>query len=109
MIEAGPELIPLLQGLVTSILPGLDEQDENLQKMVMRFLNNIKAAVGQKFLVDCVWLAILKSPKVRISGIKYLNKEMKNRVALEAGENSSENYEKFYLKSKQIMEHALQK
>lgn len=99
LLDGGPELIPMLPGLITSLLPGLDEQDESLQKMVIRTFQGLTSSVGQKFFIGHIWLSILKNPKVRGAGIKYLSREMKARLQLQQGEGDNEAYQKYHQKA----------
>ena len=91
-LQMGVELIPMLPGLVTSLLPGLEEQDESLQRKVLKVLDGIKQSVGQSFIIGAVWIAVLKTPKVRMAALKYLNKELKKSAQLQ--ENGMEAHQK---------------
>jgi len=55
-LPLGIELYPCVTGLVNSILPGLDEQLEDLQKKVTEILDKMCELVGKKYLVGAVWL-----------------------------------------------------
>jgi len=50
------ELIPCIPGLVMSLLPGLDEQNEELQKSVHEALRKAGECVGTKYLIGAVWM-----------------------------------------------------
>ena len=52
------ELIPCIPGLVMSLLPGLDEQNEELQKSVLEALKKAEECVGPKYLLGAVWMVI---------------------------------------------------
>jgi hypothetical protein len=54
-------MVPMLTGLVTSLLPGFEEQDENLQKSISKLFDGLKQSVGQRFLIGSVWIAMLKN------------------------------------------------
>lgn len=45
-----------MPGLVISILPGLEEQNELLQKRVFSILDNAGEAVGRKYLLGAIWM-----------------------------------------------------
>jgi len=45
-----------MPGLVISILPGLDEQNEQLQKRVYSILDKAGEAVGRKYLLGAIWM-----------------------------------------------------
>ena len=54
----GIELIPCMPGLVMSILPGLDEQNEALQKSVLEALRVAGECVGTKYLLGAIWMVL---------------------------------------------------
>lgn len=70
----GVEMIPMLTGLITALLPGFEEQDEVIQRKVSQMFDEIKNNVGTRFFIGSIWLSILRNPKVRQPGIKYLTK-----------------------------------
>lgn len=76
----GVEILPMIVGLVTSILPGLEEQDEMLQKRIFKIFKEMRKCVGEKFFVSSIWIAMLRTPKVRPPAIKLLMKEAKNKT-----------------------------
>jgi hypothetical protein len=57
-LPLGNQLIPCLPALVTAILPGLDEQDEKVQKSVEHLLCGLCDAVGTKFFFSAMWISI---------------------------------------------------
>lgn len=71
-IKLGPELIPAIVGMTVSIIPGLSENSEEMQKRVYAVLDGLAAEVGRRFLYSAVWMAILRVPKVRLPCFKYL-------------------------------------
>ena len=75
------EILPMIVGLVTSILPGLEEKDENIQKKIMDIMAKLQVCVGEKFLTGALWIAILRTPKVRATAIHYLIKIGKKKIA----------------------------
>lgn len=83
------EILPMIVGLVTSILPGLEEKDEVIQKKIFDILNKLQSCVGEKFLIGAVWIAILRTPKVRTTAIQYLMKVGKKKLATREIENGS--------------------
>lgn len=68
------EILPMIVGLVTSILPGLEEKDEGIQKKIVEILGKLQNCVGERFLVGALWIAILRTPKVRAMAIQYLTR-----------------------------------
>jgi hypothetical protein len=74
------EILPMIVGLVTSILPGLEEKDEGIQKKIFDILNRLQSCIGEKFLIGAIWIAILRTPKVRAMAIQYLMKVGKKKI-----------------------------
>lgn len=71
----GNDLVTLLPGLMTAILPALDEQDNTLQKLIFDFLSDLNKVVGDTFYISTLWLILLKNSKNRLSCFKILNKK----------------------------------
>jgi len=49
--------------LVVSILPGVDEQNEALQKNVYETLDLLSDTVGKRFFIGAVWMVTFKMQK----------------------------------------------
>ena len=77
------EILPMIVGLVTSILPGLEEKDETIQKKIVELLGKLQICVGERFLVGALWIAILRTPKVRATAIQYLMRIGKKKAKRE--------------------------
>jgi hypothetical protein len=75
------EILPMIVGLVTSILPGLEEKDELIQKKIYDIFSRLQSCIGERFLTGAVWIAILRTPKVRMTAIQYLMKIAKKKQA----------------------------
>ncbi len=56
----GIELIPSVSGIVTAILPGMDENNEELRNLVSGTLDSIADKAGKKYLYGAIWLCILR-------------------------------------------------
>lgn len=69
------QMVPMLSGLLSCLLPGLEEQDETLQRYIMELLNDINLTVGDKFYLSTVWFVLLKNSKNRLACFKILNKK----------------------------------
>ena len=81
----------MIVGLVTSILPGLEEKDEAIQKKIIEILGKLQICVGERFLIGALWIAILRTPKVRVMAIQYLMRIGKKRhLPSKEGLDSSE-------------------
>ncbi len=77
------EIIPLLSGLLTSLLPGLEEQDEQLQTKIMELLREINEIVGDKFFISNIWFIMLKNSKNRLSAFKVLNQKFGSKNVIQ--------------------------
>lgn len=75
------EILPMLVGLVTSILPGLEEKDEAIQKKIFEILSRLQQCTGEKFLIGAIWIAILRTPKVRAMAIQFLTRHAKKKAS----------------------------
>ena len=63
-LPLGRNLIPCIPGLVISILPGLEEQNELLQKRVYHILDKAGEAVGRKYLLGAIWMVLTINPTI---------------------------------------------
>lgn len=75
------QIIPMLTGFISCLLPGLDEQDETLQKQIFELLNDINLIVGDKFFLSSVWFVLLKNSKNRLACFKILNKKFGESIS----------------------------
>ncbi|EGR29985.1 n-terminal domain protein [Ichthyophthirius multifiliis] len=73
-IPLGKDLIPCAPGLVLSILPGLDENNQELLKEIHEIYTCIMVVCGRKYFIGSFWMAIMRSDRGKGSGIKYLSK-----------------------------------
>ena len=66
-----------LQGVVISLLPGLD-QDSNIEveNKTCTLLDELALKGGQHELFYCVWHALLTTPRVRLGALNYLFKRI---------------------------------
>lgn len=87
----GIQIIPMLTGFLTCLLPGLDEQDEALQKSIFEMLNDVNSIVGDKFYISAIWFILLKNSKNRLACFKILSKKFDPKIAKKKFENY--NYE----------------
>lgn len=92
-LSLGKELIPCLPGLVVSVLPGLDEQNEEVQKGVLFILDELLSQTGSpKEFIGCLWMALMRVPSVRTASIKYLTRRQKMKLlAMSSPNNQRDN------------------
>ncbi|KAL4450958.1 hypothetical protein ABPG74_021280 [Tetrahymena malaccensis] len=96
--ELQVQLIPCLPGLIACVLPGLEDNDESVQRQTIRLLDTIQEGVGQKYFFAALWMNILRVPRIRIGGFKYLNKKTKPFKQTEAEQTDYE-FQNFEQKS----------
>ncbi|EAR92823.2 dopey, amine-terminal domain protein (macronuclear) [Tetrahymena thermophila SB210] len=82
--ELQVQLIPCLPGLIACVLPGLEDNDESVQRQTIKLLDTVQEGVGQKYFFAALWMTILRIPRIRIGGFKYLNKKTKPFKQIEA-------------------------
>lgn len=70
----GPQLIPSLGGLISSIVVGMEDTQEEMMKRVMASLDMLCDCVGVKPFYGAIWMSIVRSSKTRIGAFKYLMK-----------------------------------
>ena len=60
------QLIPCIPGLVVSILPGLDEQNEELQKKVFASLDQACESAGKRHFIGALWMVWFIHLEIRV-------------------------------------------
>ena len=70
------ELELCLPGLLVSILPCLDENNEQITKNVIEVFNDISSKIDNKIFYGILWSIILRNPKLRSSGMEYMKKSI---------------------------------
>ena len=70
------ELELCLPGLLVSILPCLDENNEQITKNVIEVFNDISSKIDEKIFYGILWSIILRNPKLRSSGMEYMKKSI---------------------------------
>ena len=66
------ELILCLPGLLASIIPGLDDNNEKINNMIYETLDSIKLRIKEHTFFGVYWTLILRNKHIRASGMKYL-------------------------------------
>lgn len=75
---------------MNALLTGLNETNEELAKRIYAFCDKVSNSYGRMWVDGAVWINILKSPKVRMSGFKYFMKTFKDRDKQKRKESNSE-------------------
>lgn len=95
----GEQLMPCLNGLILCILPGFEEQDDNLHKILFQFLKQLLYIVGDVYFYSNLWKILLNSNKNRLQVLKVLDKFLNQQDSIakieciEAAMEQKENWE----------------
>ncbi|XP_053143077.1 protein dopey-1 isoform X2 [Hemicordylus capensis] len=81
-LPMGKTLKPGLQGLLTGILPGLEEGSEYYER-TNTLLEKVAAAVDQSAFYSALWGSLLTSPAVRLPGITYVLSHLNRKLSME--------------------------
>ncbi|XP_023596146.1 protein dopey-1 isoform X3 [Trichechus manatus latirostris] len=81
-LPLGKTLKPGLQGLLTGILPGLEEGSEYYER-TNTLLEKVAAAVDQSAFYSALWGSLLTSPTVRLPGITYVLSHLNRKLSME--------------------------
>ena len=67
------ELELCLTGLLVSILPGLEEQNELITKHIKEIFGSLRERLSDYVFYGCLWSIIIRNQKLRLMGMKYIN------------------------------------
>uniref|UniRef100_A0A673VWI8 DOP1 leucine zipper like protein A n=1 Tax=Salmo trutta TaxID=8032 RepID=A0A673VWI8_SALTR len=81
-LPLGKTLKPGLQGLLTGVLPGLEEGSEYYDRTNM-LLEKVAAAVEQSAFYSALWGSILTSPAVRLPGVTFVLLHLNRKLSME--------------------------
>ena len=70
------ELLLSLSAFVLCIIPALDEQNDDHVMKVHQILNRTEKIVGTSKLFGEIWKTMLRSPRSRLTAIKYLDQKI---------------------------------
>ncbi|EGR29100.1 n-terminal domain protein [Ichthyophthirius multifiliis] len=73
------ELTPCASGLIVSILPGMIENSEPLQRKTQQIFEQLQEIIGKKYVYGILWMSILRIPSVRIAAYTCLTKLFKKQ------------------------------
>ena len=74
-MDLGKELIPMLPGLLKSLLSVYSSTiNTQLIQLIEVSLSKLLISVGRRFVVGCTWSLILKYKDCKQAGIKFLSK-----------------------------------
>ncbi|XP_041842949.1 protein dopey-1 isoform X2 [Melanotaenia boesemani] len=81
-LPLGKTLKPGLQGLLTGVLPGLEEGSEYYDR-TNTLLEKVAAAVEQSAFYCALWGSILTSPAVRLPGVSFVLLHLNRKLSME--------------------------
>ncbi|KAK1171168.1 protein dopey-1-like isoform X2 [Acipenser oxyrinchus oxyrinchus] len=81
-LPLGKTLKPGLQGLLTGVLPGLEEGSEYYDR-TNALLEKVAAAVEQSAFYSALWGSILTSPAVRLPGVTFVLFHLNRKLSME--------------------------
>lgn len=81
-LPLGKTLKPGLQGLLTGVLPGLEEGSEYYDR-TNTLLEKVAAAVEQPAFYSALWGSILTSPAVRLPGVTFVLLHLNRKLTME--------------------------
>ncbi|XP_068179023.1 protein dopey-1 isoform X2 [Antennarius striatus] len=81
-LHLGKTLKPGLQGLLTGVLPGLEEGSEYYDR-TNTLLEKVAAAVEQSAFYSALWGSILTSPAVRLPGVTFVLLHLNRKLSME--------------------------
>ena len=67
------ELELCLTGLLVSILPGLEEQNELITKYIKEIFGALRERLSDYVFYGCLWSIIIRNQKLKLMGMKYIN------------------------------------
>ena len=65
-----------LSGMLASILPALEEQNEQMQKSIREVFQNAREKCGDTYFFGTLWSIIFRNQKLRIDCMKYINESI---------------------------------
>ncbi|XP_055020384.1 protein dopey-1-like, partial [Boleophthalmus pectinirostris] len=81
-LPLGKTLKPGLQGLLTGVLPGLEEGSEYYDR-TNALLEKVAGAVEQSAFYSALWGSILTSPAVRLPGVSFVLLHLNRKLSME--------------------------
>ena len=79
-----------LSGMLASILPALEEQNEEMQKMIREIFLTARVKCGDEFFFGTLWSIVFRNKKLRIDCIRYINEIIPPYAEIIQDENSED-------------------
>jgi len=62
----------MLPGLLSSILPGLEEKNEEQERILKDIFKSIRIKIEDSYFYGLLWTVVLRTTRLRASGLLYL-------------------------------------
>ena len=80
LLKFEKELLISLSAFLLGILPGLDDNNEELVSKIHEILKTTEQIVGTSKFYGEIWKTMLRSPRTRLSAIKYLDAKVPKNI-----------------------------
>lgn len=82
----GKQLVPSIGGLISSIIVGMEDTNEEMMKRVMASLDHACEIIGITPFYGLLWVSILRSSRCRLGTYKYLMKRWNKSISVDGEE-----------------------
>jgi len=89
----------MLPGLLSSMLPGLEEQSKEQEVTIKDLFKLIRLKIGDPYFFGAVWSIVLRTIRLRSAGLLYLKysiPQYNTFFSLFNNENSEDNIAKYF-------------
>ncbi len=76
LLKFEEELHLCLPGFLSSLLPGIDDQNEAMSRKVERVLKETETIVGTRYFYGTIWQSLMNSARVRMGALKFIEKNI---------------------------------
>jgi hypothetical protein len=76
------ELHMCLSGFIVCMLPAFEDQNSQILKRVERIFKRTEEIVGTSTFFGAIWMSMLRTPRTRLAGIKFLEKNIPKSLAM---------------------------
>lgn len=85
-LDLGLQLIPMLMGIIKSLLPVYNETtDKTLKQEIENFINKLLIKAGRRYVISSIWSCVLRFGECRTAGVKFLG-QLINRMEFKKDE-----------------------
>jgi hypothetical protein len=73
-LPLGRQLLPCLEGLISAVISGLEDDNNEYYNRCLLLINNIKQAVNHPAMFyNCIWSSLLMNSNIRLATVNYLS------------------------------------